>query len=344
MSYSESWKEEKQSAYLYRAIAEKEKDSARAVLFSSLAREADRQAEIWARKIREASLPAPESYTPNLRVRLVAALVRSLGPRSLRTPLAAMKIRGMSIYDAHPAGHPMPSNVEEIGRRHKGTKSGGNLRAAVFGVSDGLVSNASLILGMAGATQDAHVIVLTGIAGLLAGAFSMAAGEFVSVKSQSEMYEYQIGLERDELNEYPIQEAEELALIYQAKGLSEQEAHDVATKLISDPEKALDTLAREELGLNPEALGSPWGASVSSFLSFACGAVIPLIPFLAWSGSNALFLSIGFAAIALFGVGAVMTLFTGKNALWGGLRMLAIGTAAGAITYGIGRLLGVNLN
>jgi VIT1/CCC1 family predicted Fe2+/Mn2+ transporter len=255
-----------------------------------------------------------------------------------------MKIRGMSIYDSAPPGHATPSSVDEIGLRHKGTKSGGNLRAAVFGVNDGLVSNASLILGVAGATNDPHLIVLSGMAGLLAGAFSMAAGEFVSVRSQREMYEYQIGLERAELDEYPEQEAEELALIYKAKGLSEAEAQGLASKLIGDPQRALDTLAREELGLDPDALGSPWGAAVSSFVSFALGASIPLIPFLVSSGRDALLFSIGVAAVSLFAVGVVLTLFTGKNALWGGLRMLAIGSAAGAITYGIGRLLGVSLN
>lgn len=344
MSYLESWKEEKQSAFLYRVLSEKEKGTIREGLFASLGREAERQSEIWAEKMREAKLLMPVSYVPGLRVRLVAALVKRWGVKSLRTPLTAMKIRGMSVFDAAPAGHPTPSSVEEIGRRHKGTKSGGNLRAAVFGINDGLVSNASLILGIAGATSDPHTIVLSGIAGLLAGAFSMAAGEFVSVRSQREMYEYQIGLERDELNEYPKQEAEELALIYQAKGLSESEAQHLATKLISDPEKALDTLAREELGLAPESLGSPWGAATFSFLSFAFGAIIPLLPFLLITGKGALLGAIGLTATALFIVGASLTLFTGKNALWGGLRMLGIGAAAGGVTYWIGRLIGVSLN
>jgi VIT1/CCC1 family predicted Fe2+/Mn2+ transporter len=172
----------------------------------------------------------------------------------------------------------------------------------------------------------------------------MAAGEFVSVRSQREMYEYQIGLERDELNEYPKQEAEELALIYQAKGLTEKEAHDLASKLISDPEKALDTLAREELGLAPELLGSPWGAASFSFFSFAFGAAIPLLPFLFIAGRQALFGAIGLTTIALFIVGASLTLFTGKSAFWGGIRMLAIGAAAGSVTYLIGSLMGISLN
>jgi VIT1/CCC1 family predicted Fe2+/Mn2+ transporter len=344
MSSLESWMEEKRSAFLYRVMADVEKDPLHRDLFSGLAQEAEHQAGLWARKLAAASQSVPAAYAPDFRSRVVASLVRRLGSRALRTPLAALKIRGLSVYDKSPPGHGSPVSVEEVGRRHRGAKSGGNLRAAVFGVNDGLVSNAGLILGIAGATNDSHSILLAGIAGLLAGAFSMAAGEFVSVRSQREMYEYQIGLERDELAEYPQQEAEELALIYQAKGLSEVEAQGIAQKLIDDPAKALETLAREELGLDPQALGSPWGAAVSSFAAFAAGALIPLLPFVVSEGRGALFYCIGLAAASLFGIGALLTLFTGRNALWGGLRMLAIGVGAGGVTYAIGRLLGVSLN
>jgi VIT1/CCC1 family predicted Fe2+/Mn2+ transporter len=343
MSSLENWREEKRSAFLYRVMAKAEKDPLRRNLFSGLAQEAEHQAGLWARKLAAASQSAPGTYEPDFRSRVVAALVKRLGPKALRTPLAALKIRGLSVYAKAPPGHESPMSVEEVGRRHRGAKTGGNLRAAVFGVNDGLVSNAGLILGVAGATNDPQAILLAGIAGLLAGAFSMAAGEFVSVRSQREMYEYQIGLERDELKEYPEQEAEELALIYRAKGLSEADAKGIAAKLISDPSKALETLAREELGLDPQSLGSPWGAAVFSFVSFAAGALIPLLPFAIVSGRGALFYCIGVTAAALFGVGAVLTLFTGRNALWGGLRMLAIGAAAGGVTYAIGRLLGVSL-
>ncbi len=336
--------EEKRSAYLYRVIAEAEKEPLHRDLFFGLAQEAEHQAGLWARKLATASQAVPETYAPDFRSRVVAALVRRLGPKALRTPLVALKIRGLSVHDKTPPGHESPVSLEEVGRRHRGTKTGGNLRASVFGVNDGLVSNAGLILGVAGATSDPHAVLLAGIAGLLAGAFSMAAGEFVSVRSQREMYEYQIGLEEAELAEYPQQEAEELALIYQAKGLSEAEAQRVAKKLIDDPTKALETLAREELGLDPQALGSPWGAAVFSFVSFAAGALIPLLPFLVSAGRGTLFYCIGFTAASLFGVGVVLTLFTGKNALWGGLRMLAIGSAAGGVTYAIGRFLGVSLN
>ena len=172
----------------------------------------------------------------------------------------------------------------------------------------------------------------------------MAAGEYISVRSQRELFESQIALERDELAEYPKEEAAELALIYAARGIPKIEAQALAERIIADPARALDSLAREELGLNPDELGSPVGAAVFSFGSFAIGASIPLAPFLFLVSSSALFLAVGLAALSLFAVGAVLSLFTGGRALWGGLRMLLLGSAAGAATFGIGRLLGVSLS
>jgi len=257
-----------------------------------------------------------------------------------------MKVRGMVIYGSaggDEGGHATPTAGSGVEHRHRNLGGGGNLRAAVFGVSDGLVSNASLILGVAGATPDPHVVLLSGVAGLAAGAFAMAAGEYVSVSSQRELYEYQIALERDELKEYPEAEAQELALIYVAKGLPQREAEKLAQRLISDPETALDTLAREELGLNPGELGSPFAAAASSFASFAAGAAVPLAPFVVVAGTAALPIAIGITAITLFGVGAILSLFTGRSAWLSGLRTLALGALAGGVTYAIGRLLGVNI-
>jgi VIT1/CCC1 family predicted Fe2+/Mn2+ transporter len=198
-------------------------------------------------------------------------------------------------------------------------------------------------MGIAGATADNATLLLAGVAGLVAGAFSMAAGEYVSVRSQREMYEYQIGLEREELDQYPDEEAEELALIYEARGLPRDEAARMAKNLIADPKLALQTLAREELGLNPDELGSPWGAAFSSFASFAVGASIPLAPFLFASGTRSLVVAIALTVVSLFGVGATLSLFTGRSALASGARMLAIGVAAGGVTYLVGKLLGVTL-
>jgi len=339
----ESWTEEMRSAHLYRVIAETEAGTPRERLFRRLADEAEGQAAIWGESARRQGGPVPPAFLPDLRTRVVERLVRRYGPRATRAILAAMKVRGLSVYGHAQPGHPRPTSIEEMAKRHRGVGTGGNLRAAVFGVNDGLVSNLSLILGVAGASANSTFILLSGIAGLLAGAFSMAAGEYVSVRSQREMFEHQIGLERKELAEYPAEEAQELALIYEARGLATDEAAALATTTIADPEKALDTLAREELGLNPDELGSPWGAAISSFLSFAAGALVPLAPFLATRGPGALVASVTLTGCALFAVGATISLFTGRSALRDGLRMLAIGAAAGALTYGIGSLLGVSL-
>jgi VIT1/CCC1 family predicted Fe2+/Mn2+ transporter len=236
----------------------------------------------------------------------------------------------------------MPTRIEQVGARHRGVGSGGNLRAAVFGANDGLVSNTSLIMGVAGATAEPGFVLTAGVAGLLAGALSMAAGEYVSMRSQRELFEYQIGLEREELEKYPDEEAEELALIYQARGMPLDEARAVAHKLLQDPVHALDTLARKELGLNPDDLGSPWGAAIFSFLSFTAGAIIPLAPFMLPLGQPVL-VAAALAGAALFSVGASLSLFTGRGALKGGARMLLIGAGSGAVTYAIGSLLGVSL-
>ena len=333
-------REEMRSAYLYRVIADVEKGSPRQALFLDLATEAEAQARIWAKKSDSA---VPERFRPDLRTRIVANLVRARGPRAMRGMLAAMKVRGLSVYGHGAPGHPAPTSIEDMASRHHSVSSGGNLRAAVFGINDGLISNLSLILGVAGASSSSNFILLSGVAGLLAGAFSMAAGEYVSVRSQREMFEHQIGLERDELREYPQEEAEELALVYAARGMDKEAARELARRTIADPEKALDTLAREELGLNPEELGSPWGAALSSFLSFAIGALVPLLPFLLLYGDGALSVSIALTAIALFGVGSLISLFTGRNAFRDGLRMLGIGAAAGAVTFLIGKLIGATL-
>jgi VIT1/CCC1 family predicted Fe2+/Mn2+ transporter len=338
----ESWQEEKQSAWLYRVVAECERGTPREALFKELAQAADDQSELWLAIITKKGGQAPAAFHPDLRTRVVATLTRVFKPRAMRGVLAAMKVRGMAIYTKRPP-HAMPTHLDDIGKRHQSGASGNALRASVFGVNDGLVSNAALIFGVAGASPEPGIIVLTGVAGLLAGAFSMAAGEYVSVRSQREMFEYQIGLERDELEEYPEEEAAELALIYAAKGMPMDEARRVATTLMQDPERALDTLAREELGLNPDELGSPWVAASSSFSAFTAGAALPLLPFLFGHG-KALPLSIALTALGLFAVGAIMSLFTGRHAILSGLRMLAIGGAAGLATYFIGAWLGVSLN
>ncbi len=335
-----SWHEERQSAWLYRIIARGEADPKLAHMFNALADAADDQAEIWATSIK----PAPE-FKPGTRAQIVAWLIRSFGPRALKPVLAAMKVRGLSALQASAAvvSHAMPTQVNEVGARHRGVAGGGNLRAAVFGVNDGLISNTCLIMGIAGAGSDHAAIVATGTAGLLAGALSMAAGEYVSMRAQREVFESQIALERAELASYPDEEVEELALIYNARGLDLNAARDFARELIKHPEHALDTLAREELGLNPDDLGSPWGAALASFGAFAAGALLPLLPLALFKNGNPLVATAAVATFGLMSIGAALSLFTGRSVWWSGARMVLIGGAAGAATYLIGRCFEVGL-
>jgi vacuolar iron transporter family protein len=345
MSKLDSWYHEKESAWLYHQVAAAEPDALKRTLFLQLAAAAEEQALKWVASSRKtAANLAERTFIPSLRARIVARLLRHFGPRALRSVLAAMKLRGLSVYSApvSSAGHAMPTSLSDVGARHR-RGLGSNLRASVFGVSDGLVSNASLVLGVAGAGTASGYVLLTGAAGMLAGALSMAAGEYVSVRSQREMYEYQIALEREEVAEYPEEEAEELALIYQARGLELEQARGVSRALLANPEQALDVLSREELGLNPDDLGSPWGAAISSFVSFALGAAIPLVPFVALrsTGTATLVITASLACIALFCIGLVLSLFTGRDALKGAVRMVLIGAGAGAVSFVVGHALGV---
>ena len=225
---------------------------------------------------------------------------------------------------------------------HRSGRSG-TLRAVIFGVSDGLVSNLALVMGVAGASADGKLILLTGIAGLLAGAFSMAAGEYISMQSQRELFERQIALEAAELEAMPEEEQAELAALYMAKGFSKDEAQRIAARMFENPKTALDALVREELGLDPDELGSPWGAAGGSFLAFAVGAVIPVVPYLFGSGSAAFAASIVLSLAALFLVGAGVSLLTGRGLLFSGFRQVGIGAAAAGVTFAVGTAIGVGV-
>ena len=222
-----------------------------------------------------------------------------------------------------------------------GVLGGGNLRAAVLGVNDGLVSNFSLVMGVAGGVDDPKFVLFAGIAGLLAGAFSMAAGEYISVRSQRDVYEHQIRRESARLNDSPEYGIALLERIYKMKGLTADEASEVARRIMSDADVALDTIVREDLGLSPSSLGSPFGAASSSFAAFVLGAIVPVLPYLFDAGALAFTLSAVLSAVALAVVGAVIASGSGLNAAWGAVRMLAVGGLAAAVTYGIGRLVGV---
>ncbi len=237
-------------------------------------------------------------------------------------------------------------SAAEVGRRetwHRAGGRSGTLRAVIFGVSDGLVSNLSLVMGVAGASAgNPSFVFLAGIAGLLAGAFSMAAGEYISMQSQRELFERQIALERAEMEAMPEEEEAELAASYRAKGFTAAEAATIAHRIFEDPDTALDILVREELGLDPDELGSPWGAAGGSFVAFAIGAVIPVIPFVFGGGTAALLVSLGLSLVALFVVGAAVSLLTGRGLVFSGFRQLGIGLAAALVTFAIGSIIGVS--
>ncbi|MEA2622039.1 MAG: vacuolar iron transporter family protein [Chloroflexota bacterium] len=281
-------------------------------------------AEIWQRL--DAGLPGvinrPEGSTPDVFAPGTAA------------------VAGIAAAGLVPASAGSPAVARKDETWHRAGRTG-TLRAAIFGVNDGLVSNLALVMGVAGAAVDNRFIVLAGIAGLLAGSFSMAAGEYVSMQSQRELFQRQIDLEREEMKIMPEAEQNELAAIYRAKGLSRGEAALVAQRLMQDPETALDTKVREELGLDPDELGSPWGAAAYSFVAFGVGAAVPLLPFLLSSGVQAAVVSVVLALGSLFLVGAAVSLLTGRSAAFSGARQVAIGGAAAAVTYVVGLLIGV---
>lgn len=358
--FRQFWEDEKQAAHLYRALAELVHGERREV-FLELAETEERHAAHWEELLRGDGIDHLDPPSPSVRTRGMAVLARRFGvdavlPTVIRAEASdADKYRGVAAAPesmseeemAHGRALAAISGVDRAGARiatsegrHR-TGAGGALRAAVFGVNDGLVSNFSLVMGVAGGATETSVIVLAGVAGLFAGAFSMAAGEWISVRSQSELYEREIQIEAEELRRFPEEERDELELIYRAKGVPRGEAAALADRIMADPETALDTLAREELGIDPSDLASPWVAAGSSFVAFALGAFVPLLPFLVAAGTASLLAAAIVSALGLFGVGASLSIFTGRGALRSGVRMTLIGGLAAAATFGIGSLVGV---
>jgi VIT1/CCC1 family predicted Fe2+/Mn2+ transporter len=265
-----------------------------------------------------------------------------LSPRDETTRRRRFQLAAALGRMRRPTRRILPHAGEVGGEQRQAGGRSGALRAAIFGANDGLVSNVSLIFGVAGAGVSNRVILLAGFAGLLAGAFSMAGGEYISMRVQREVFERLIHLEAHEIGSMPDEERRELEELYERKGIPPALARQVAEAVMADPKTALATHAREELGLDPEGgLGSPWAAAGSSFVMFACGAIVPLVPFLVWNGSAAAVASAVLSGLTLFGVGAAMSYFTGKGPLLSGARMLLVGAAAAAVTFGVGKLLGV---
>jgi len=353
------------SAALYRTLSDVEKNPQLAEVYRRLAAVEDAHAEFWKKRLDKIGGTLPR-LRPSLRTRGLGWLARRFGaafvlptintlehadsgqydrqPEAVAGGLPAAERSHARIIEALAGGAPQALSGGALARlegRHRGM--GGNaLRAAVLGANDGLVSNLSLVMGVAGAELNSHLILITGLAGLLAGACSMAMGEWLSVNSARESYQRQIDAEAAELEQVPDEEKEELALIYQAKGIPEAEAKALAERLIANKATALDTLVREELGIDPGELGgSPSAAAVSSFALFALGAIFPVAPLFFLGGTSAVLASVALSGIALFLIGVGTSFFTGRAMLFSGMRQLIIGYAAAAVTYGIGHLIGV---
>jgi len=294
------------------------------------------------------AIAADEREHAEIWKRLSAGRETVPGARSEAIPAGARAAvrAGATGHAAALDGVSVPTEIASRERWHRSGRSG-TLRAVIFGVSDGLVSNLALVMGVAGAssaaTGEGRFVLLAGIAGLLAGAFSMAAGEYVSMQSQRELFERQIALERAELEAMPEEEQEELAAVYRAKGFTADEARTIAARMFADPEHALDTLVREELGLDPDELGSAWGAAAGSFVAFAAGAVVPVLPYVFGSGGAAFWVAIAASLAALFLVGAGVSLLTGRSLLFSGSRQVVIGAAAAVVTYLVGSVIGVSV-
>jgi len=354
-----------EGAVLYDALADAETDKKTAEVYRRLAAIERAHAEFWTKQMTRRGI-TPRHVTPGLRTRLMVRFARIFGTGLLMPIVAQSEARDSTKYDAQDdavaAGLPgdehghariiqtvvarsggLPGRtLAQLEGRHGG---GGNaLRAAVLGANDGLVSNLSLVMGMAGAAAGGKTILLTGLAGLVAGACSMAMGEWLSVNSAREMGQAQIDAQATQLKQTPEQQKQELFLIYLAKGLGEKQARSLADTLFANKGVALDTLVREELGLDPEELGgSPWTAAAASFGLFSFGAIFPVAPFLVLNGPVAVATSIALSGLALIAIGAVTSLFTARGLLLSAGRQLLIGYLAAAITFGVGELIGVSV-
>lgn len=363
--YRANLQDEIDGAAMYRALAAMEEEPALIELYERLAGTEERHAELWRGRLRESGEVVGDPSVTR-RARILIWLASKMGTGVLVSTIAQQERAGQFMYDDQPetegttlradersharilstlaADNPTTMTGPVLARlegRHSAV--GGNaLRAAVLGANDGLVSNLALVMAIAGASSSRTAVLIAGLAGLLAGAISMALGEWISVQSSRELNQRQLDTERSEIEEFPEEEAEELALIYQAKGIPPEQAAELAASVMQDAERALDTMAREELGIDPDDLGgSPWEAAITSFFLFAIGAILPVLPFFFTSGFPAISMSLLFSGLGLFGLGAAISLMTGRNVWWSGSRQTIFGLVAAAVTFGIGSLLGV---
>lgn len=367
--YRQNLADELDSAAVYETLAHVEKDAARRSVFEQLAASEREHAQLWSDKLRANGVRV-RPHRHSIKTHLMRTLTRTFGPAFVLPTLAAAEYADRNKYAHQPGAEKLSAeeqhhadvvravvegqHAEGLSKGaqiasaeswHKGVTSGNDLRAAVLGANDGLVSNFCLIMGVAGAGAANRTILLTGLAGLIAGACSMALGEWLSVTNARELARTQIAKESDEIEQTPDAERHELALIYQAKGVEAEEARRVAAQIMRDKDKALDTLTREELGLDPAELGgNPWTAAGVSFCLFSLGAIFPAMPFLWAHGMWAIVQCVALAGFGLAAVGVFTSLFNGRGAMFSAGRQIVIGLVAAAFTFGAGRLLGVSIS
>lgn len=370
--YRRNLADELDSAAVYDTLSACEQDTRRRAIYAELAASEREHADIWRSKL-AANGVRVRTHRRSAKTRLLQTLTRAFGPSLVLPTVAAAEYADRDRYAREPGAEALSAQeqehaaivqsiVESKGARgargrtkgeqiaaaeswHKGATRGNDLRAAVLGANDGLVSNFCLIMGVAGAGSASRTILLTGLAGLVAGACSMALGEWLSVTNARELARTQLAREADELEHTPDAERHELALIYQAKGVDADEARRVAAQIMRDKDEALDTLAREELGIDPKELGgNPWSAAAVSFCLFSLGAAFPTAAFLWAHGTAAIVQSVALSALGLAAVGVFTSLFNGRSAAFSASRQIVIGLAAAAFTAGAGRLLGVSIS
>jgi len=360
--YTENLQGEIDAIALYALLAEKESSETLTHFYTRMVEVETIHANVWRERLEAASVDTSR-MSPAWRARVLMFVARHFGPSLVVPTIAEHEASDEAMYDEQPeALARMPGDersharlfrelatgkgieggaIARIEGRHRG--SGGNqLRAAVLGANDGLVSNLSISMGVAGASQGGHAVLIAGMAGMLAGALSMAIGEWLSVQSARELFAHHVKVEREELLNVPDEEEEELTLIYQSKGLTSEQARLMAQSIVGgELGRAVDTLAREELGIDPNELGgSAWVAAITSFFLFAAGAIVPLSPFFFATGMAAVIASIAVSALALMVVGAAITVVTGSSVLKTGGRQVLLGMFAAAVTFGLGALVG----
>lgn len=366
--FTENWQNEVDSAAQYHAMAEAEVNPGLAKVYQGLAKAEEKHVAFWEEQLKKLGATIPKRQ-PTWRSRVLIRLAKMFGPQLVLSTVKESERSAQNAYvnQSETNGTRMTAEehwhsrvleqmerslkkgvagglVARIEGRHK-TVGGNALRASVLGANDGLCSNLSLVMGMAGASTSDHTLMLTGIAGLLAGAFSMALGEWVSVTSSRELAQREIRVEAEELELDPDGEREELKLIYESKGMTAVEAQQLADHMFADKARAMDALTREELGIDPHDLGgNALEAAGFSFMLFAVGAIVPVIPFFFFSGFLAVSSSLMLSTLALFAIGSLITIFTGRSAWTSGFRQMILGLLAASITYGLGHLLGVSLS